>query len=79
MRIQQRRLFAVEIPVIPVEDNIIFKAILQRTEKQGKHDIEDIRHMIKNENADLKYLKRRTRKYHAEKRVKPLLKLLKIL
>jgi len=78
-KIQQRRLFAVEVPVIPVEDNIIFKAILQRTEKQGKHDIEDIRCMIKNENVDLEYLKRRIRKYHAEKRVKPLLKLLRIL
>jgi len=75
-RIQWRRLFDVEIPVVPVEDNIIFKAILQRTEKQGKHDIEDIQCMIKNEKMDLEYLKKRTQKYHAEKRVKPLLKLL---
>jgi len=78
-KIQRRKLFDVEVPVIPVEDNIIFKAILQRTEKQGKHDIEDIQCMIKNERIDVEYLKRRMLKYHAEKRVKPLLKLLRIL
>lgn len=78
-KIQWRKLFDVEIPVIPVEDNVIFKAILQRTENQGKHDIEDIRCMIKNEKIDLEYLKKRIRKYHAEERVKPLLKTLGIL
>ena len=78
-KIQRRKLFNVEIPVIPVEDNIIFKAILQRTENKGKHDIKDIRRMIKNEKIDLEYLKKRIRKYHAEKRVKPLLKTLGIL
>ena len=30
--IQWRKLFDVEVPVIPVEDNVIFKAILQRGE-----------------------------------------------
>lgn len=78
-KIQRRRLFDVEIPVIPVEDNVIFKEILQRTENQGKHDIEDIRRMTKNEKVDLEYLKKRIRKYHAENRVKPLLKTLGIL
>lgn len=78
-KIQQRKLFDVEIPVIPVEDNVIFKAILQRTENQGKHDIEDIQCMIKNEKIDLQYLKKRIRKCHAEKRVKPLLVCLGIL
>ena len=78
-KIQRRRLLDVEIPVVPVEDNVIFKAILQRTQKQGKHDIEDIQCMIKNEKIDLEYLKKRIQKYHAENRVKPLLKLLGIL
>jgi len=78
-KIQRRRLLDVEIPVIPIEDNIVFKAILQRTEKQGKHDIEDIQCMMKNEKIDIKYLKRRIIKYHAEKRVKPLLQRLRIL
>ena len=78
-KIQLRRLFDVKVPVIPVEDNIILKAILQRTEKQGKHDIEDIQCMIKNEKIDVEYLKKRIRKYHAGKRVKPLLKLSRII
>jgi predicted nucleotidyltransferase len=77
-KIRRRKLFDVEVPVVPVEDNVTFKAILQRTEKQGKHDTEDIQCMIKNEKIDMEYLKKRTRKYHAEKRVKPLLKLLGI-
>lgn len=68
-----------EIPVTPVEDNVIFKAILQRTENQGNHDIEDIRCMIKRVKVDLKYLRKRNRKYHPENRVKPLLKTLRIL
>lgn len=76
---QWRKLFDVEIPVVPVEDNVIFKAILQRTENQGKHDIKDIRRMIKNEKIDLEYLKKRIRKYNAEKRVELLLKTLGIL
>ena len=78
-KIQRRILSDVEVPVIPVEDNIAFKAILQRTQKQGKHDIEDVQCMIKNEKIDLEYLKKRIRKYRAENRVKPLLKLFGIL
>jgi len=72
-KLQHRKLFGVDVPVIPVEDNIIFKAILQRTEKQGKHDIEDIFCMITSERIDVEYLRRKIRKYHAEKRVEPLL------
>jgi hypothetical protein len=72
-KIQFRKLFGVEVPVVPVEDNIVFKAILQRTENQGKHDIEDICCMMKNEKIDIKYLRKRVRKYHAEMRVKPFL------
>jgi len=68
-----------EIPVIPVEDNVIFKAILQRTENQSKHNIEDIHCMIKNVKLVLEYLRKKIRKYHAENRVKPLLKTLGIL
>lgn len=72
-RTRWMQLFGVTIPVIPVEDNIIFKAILQRGETQGKHDLEDIKHMIKNEKLDLEYLKKRIQKCQAEKKVKPLL------
>jgi len=73
-RTRWMRLLGVLVPVIPVEDNIVFKAILQRGENQGKHDIDDIEHMIKHEKVDLEYLKKRIRRYQAEKRVTPLLK-----
>ncbi len=65
-RIKYRKIFDVEVPLIPVEDNIILKAILQRNEKEGKHDIEDIENMIKNERIDFEYLKERIRKYQVE-------------
>jgi hypothetical protein len=78
-RIQQKQLFDMTVPVIPVEDNIIFKAILQRGEDQGKHDVEDIQYMTRKEKIDLEYLEMRIRKYGVEKRVKPLLKSLGIL
>ncbi len=72
-RIKYRKLFDIEVPLIPVEDNIILKAILQRSEKEGKHDIEDIKSMIKNEEIDFEYLKERIKKYQVEKIVLPVL------
>lgn len=77
-RIKYRKLFDVEVPLIPVEDNIILKAILQRSEKEGKHDIEDIKNMIKNERIDFKYLRKRIEKYHAKEIVLPILEKLEI-
>jgi len=78
-RTKWRKLFGISVPVIPVEDNIVFKAILQRGKDKDKHDIEDIRHMVANERIDLEYLKERIKKCRAEKRVEPLLALLGIL
>jgi len=75
-RTQHRPLLGLTVPVIPVEDNIILKAILQLGEDQGKHDIQDIECMIENQTIDLDYLKRRIRLYKAELRVKPLLRTL---
>ncbi len=73
-RIKWKKLFGVTVPVISVEDNIIFKGILQRGEDEGKYDIEDIRCMIKNEKVDLEYLENRIQKCQSEKRIKLLLK-----
>jgi len=78
-RVQWKRLLNVEIPVVPVEDKIISKAILQRVQAQGKHDIEDIKHMVANEKIDSEYLEKRIGKYRAEKRVRRLFKRLGIL
>jgi len=73
-RASWRKLFGVVVPVMSVEDNIILKAILQRGEDKGKHDIEDIKSMIAHEKIDLQYLEERMEKCQAGKRVKPLLK-----
>jgi hypothetical protein len=77
-RIKYRKLFDIEVPLIPVEDNIILKAILQRSEKEGKHDMEDIKSMIKNEEIDFEYLKEKIKKYQVEEIVLPVLEKLGI-
>lgn len=77
-RIKYRKLFDIEVPLIPVEDNIILKAVLQRGEKEGKHDIKDIKNMIENEVIDFKYLKERIKKYQVEEIVLPVLERLGI-
>jgi hypothetical protein len=73
-RASWRQLFGVEVPVMSVEDNIILKAILQRGQDRGKHDIEDTRSMIAHEKIDIQYLEERIKRCQAEKRVKQLLK-----
>jgi predicted nucleotidyltransferase len=75
-RVKRKQFFGVAVPVISVEDNIIFKAILQRGEEEGKHDIDHIKDMIKHEKIDLEYLRKRVKQCKAEKRVMPLLKTL---
>jgi hypothetical protein len=61
-------------PVMSAEDNIVFKAILQRGEDKGKHDLEDIRLMVAHEKIDLVYLQKRVKKSNADNRVMPLLR-----
>jgi hypothetical protein len=65
---------SVKVPVMSVEDNVVFKAILQRGKEDGKHDVEDIRSMVAHERVDLQYLRERIRKSHAGRRVNPLLR-----
>lgn len=38
-RLNWKRLLGINVPVLSVEDNIVFKAILQRGKECGKHDI----------------------------------------
>jgi hypothetical protein len=73
-RINWKQLLHVKVPVMSVEDNIVFKMILQRSEERGKHDVEDIRSMVAHEKIDLEYLVERIRKCHAAKRVNLLLR-----
>jgi hypothetical protein len=72
-RINWKQLFGVRVPIISVEDNIVLKAILQRGEELGKHDVEDIKSMMTHEKLDLEYIRKRIMRCKAEKRVKPLL------
>ena len=72
-RLNWKRLLGINVPVLSVEDNIVFKAILQRGKECGKHDLEDIEATASKEKIDLKYLAERVRKCHAEKRVNSLL------
>ncbi len=73
-RIKLKPLLSVNVPVVPVEDNILFKAILQRGGAENKFDVEDIRDRVNHEKIDTAYLKRRMKKYEAEERALPLLK-----
>jgi len=69
-------LLGLTVPVAPVEDNVLLKAMLQRGEDQGKHDLPDIRCMLENQAVDHGYLVKRMRLYNAEKRARPLLETL---
>jgi hypothetical protein len=73
-KINWKDILGVTVPVMSVEDNIVFKAILQRGEDKGKHDLEDIRSMAAHEKIDLVYLVKRVKKSNADKRVRPLLR-----
>lgn len=54
-KINWKELFGVRVPVTSVEDNIVLKAILQRGEEEGKHDVGDIRSLAAHEKMDIKY------------------------
>ena len=78
-RIRWKQLLDVKVPVIPVEDNIVLKAILQRGENEGKRDIEDIKAMLSSVKVDIAYLERRILKYGAVQLVYPLMKKLGVI
>ncbi len=72
-RRQWKQLYGVTVPVMSPEDNIVLKAILQRGIEEGKHDIQDIEDIMKNQKVDQQYLQRRIRKCHSQRRVEPIL------
>jgi hypothetical protein len=73
-RLSWKQLLSIDVPVLSIEDNIVFKAILQRGKESEKHDVEDIQAMVSNAKINVKYLAERVRKFHAERRVNPLLR-----
>jgi predicted nucleotidyltransferase len=71
-RLGYKQLYGLEVPIVPLEDNIILKAALGRGSDQGKFDLQDIIDMKKN-SIDYEYLKRRIKFYNVEKIVVPIL------
>ncbi|MFC1649421.1 nucleotidyltransferase family protein [Patescibacteria group bacterium] len=57
------------IYTVPVEDTIIIKAILQRGEELGKHDLSDIEELLKVEKLNKRYLDSRLNEVKANERV----------
>ena len=76
--LRYRRLYELEVPVVPLEDNIILKAALGRGSDQGKFDLQDIIDMKKN-SINHEYLKRRIKFYNVEEIVVPILSNLNVL
>ncbi len=77
-RLRYRQLYELEVPVVPLEDNIILKAALGRGSDQGKFDLQDIIDM-KNDSINYEYLKRRIKFYDVEEIVVPILTKLNVL
>lgn len=73
-RVGRRDVAGVSVPVIPAEDNILFKAMLGRGADVGKHDWEDVQGMLAHGPAlDWEYLRWRAAKLGPEERMAPIL------
>ena len=68
-----------KVQMLPVEDTIIIKAILQRGFEYGKHDIDDIKALLNVVAINTVYLKKRLIEVKADKRVFDLLAELQIM
>ena len=55
--------------LMPPEDALLIKALLQRGPDVGKHDVEDIQNLLEIYNPDKAYLKKRIEDLGAEERV----------
>ncbi|HEY7356181.1 MAG TPA: hypothetical protein VH590_06930 [Ktedonobacterales bacterium] len=79
-RVTRQQIAGVVVPIMPAEDVILFKAILQRGPEQHKHDLEDIQAMWERmgQRLDLAYMKERAVTCDALERVAPCLQRLGI-
>lgn len=59
-RVRRVRLFSVKVPVVSVEDNIVFKLLLQRGFDDRKFDLQDAKVMLFKNRIDLGYLMKRS-------------------
>lgn len=61
-RLTRHELLGVEVPVVPPEDNMLFKGLLGRGPEEGKHDWADVQAMINSlQSVDWAYLDWRIR------------------
>ena len=74
-RLTRHTLLGIAAPIMPPEDVILMKAILQRGPQQHKHDLEDIQAMLQNMGTrlDAGYMKERAAACAALERVAPCL------
>jgi len=68
-RIKKKEIHHLFLPVIPPEDLIAWKAIMQRGKELGKYDLRDVEFILKKQRIDWNYLKRRAEKCNASERV----------
>jgi hypothetical protein len=75
-RITRQPIAGMVVPIMPVEDILIFKAILQRGPQRGKHDLEDIQAIAQTpgNRLDLDYMNERAVACAALERVAPCLR-----
>lgn len=57
------------LPILPPEDVLLIKALLQRGPEVGKHDIADIKNFLKIYQPDMEYLQSRIAALNAQARV----------
>jgi len=75
-RIRKIKINNLEIPVLSPEDVIASKALTQRGKEEGKHDIDDVKAILKNEKIDWKYLEERAKRMGGYDRIFGLLRYL---
>jgi predicted nucleotidyltransferase len=73
-RIQFKKINDLVVPVLAIEDVIVFKAMLQRGKEYGKFDLEDISSIWSQNKINNEYLLKRIRACRAEVRVVTALK-----
>jgi predicted nucleotidyltransferase len=79
-RLTYHDIAGVRVPVVPVEDNILLKALLGRGPEQGKHDWEDVQAMmVHTPELDWAYLSRRSGMCGPPEQVRPVLERLRAL
>jgi hypothetical protein len=68
-KIRKVKVNNIEIPLLSPEDVIASKALTQRGKEVGKHDIDDVKAILKNQKIDWKYLEERAKRMKGYDRI----------